>query len=202
MTGKIRIISGQWRGRRIPVLDHPELRPTGDRARETLFNWLGPRVIGKRCLDLFAGSGALGLEAASRGATDVWLIDRDRKLAAALFELVSSWPGGDRVRVEQAEGMPWLQSCEQRFDICFLDPPFGQGLQGRALEALAGSACCQPGCLVYVECYLDEEAALQPALSQNWKELRNKRQGRVILRLLEHRQDSLAKTQGRQGKSQ
>ncbi len=187
MTGKIRIIAGQWRGRRIPVLDHAELRPTGDRARETLFNWLGPRVIGSRCLDLFAGSGALGLEAVSRGAAQACLIERDAVLAGALRELIAHWPGGERVRVEQAEALRWLESCRENFDIVFLDPPFGHGLQGRALAALAESAGCRPGCLVYVECELDEQAALQPALTQDWTELRNKRQGRVVLRLLEHR---------------
>ncbi|MGB0514957.1 MAG: RsmD family RNA methyltransferase, partial [Wenzhouxiangellaceae bacterium] len=95
MSGAVRIISGQWRGRRLRVPDLDGLRPTGDRAREVVFNWLQDRVHGTRCLDLFAGTGALGLEAASRGASRVTLIERDRRLAEALRRLASEWPGSE-----------------------------------------------------------------------------------------------------------
>jgi len=184
MTGKIRIISGQWRGRRIPVSDHPELRPTGDRARETLFNWLGPKVIGSRCLDLFAGSGALGLEAASRGAVEVILLERDACLAGALRELLGQWPGSDGVRVEQADALQWLGTRQEPVDIVFADPPFGRGMQVGTLESLKTAPCCADQTLVYVESELDEEPDLAAAVDRDWVCLKHKRQGRIVLRLL------------------
>ena len=156
MTGRLRIISGQWRGRKIPVVDRPGLRPTGDRARETLFNWLQGSLVGARCLDLFAGSGALGLEAASRGAGEVVLIERDRGLARALDELVSGWPGADRVRVVNDDALAWLKTDTGQFDIVFIDPPFEAGLQQRTLEVLVERDRLSPGARVYVEAAADE----------------------------------------------
>src|SRR6056297_1810985 len=99
MTGKLRIISGSWRGRRLPVPDLPGLRPSGDRAREVLFNWLQGRVRDARCLDLFAGTGALGLEAASRGAASVVLVEQDRRLCRQLIELGDEWSGAEVMTV-------------------------------------------------------------------------------------------------------
>src|SRR6056297_986999 len=107
MTGKLRIISGSWRGRRLPVPDLPGLRPSGDRTREVLFNWLQDRVRAARCLDLFAGTGALGLEAASRGAGSVVLVEQDRGLCRQLTEFAGQWPGGDVLTIVQADALRW-----------------------------------------------------------------------------------------------
>lgn len=151
MLGKLRIISGRWRGRKLPVPDLPGLRPTGDRAREILFNWLQGYVQGARCLDLFAGTGALGLEAASRGATSVVLIERDRRLCESLTAVGQDWPGGESLRTIQADTPRWLERAQGPFDIVFVDPPFDAGLYGATLRALARPGLLASGALVYIE---------------------------------------------------
>ncbi len=135
--GKVRIIGGRWRGTRLDVPDLPGLRPSSDRVRETLFNWLMPALPGARVLDLFAGTGALGLEAVSRGAASAVLVERDPALAAALQATVVKLDAGDRVAVERVDALGWLSAAQGKpFDIVFLDPPFAEGLWARALEAL------------------------------------------------------------------
>jgi 16S rRNA (guanine966-N2)-methyltransferase len=188
MKGRIRIIGGQWRGRRIAVADSPGLRPTGDRARETLFNWLNPRIHGARCLDLFAGSGALGLEAASRGAGQVVLIENQPDLVRALREIASAWPGGERLTVVQANAIDWLSNASGPFDIVFIDPPFDARLQGRVLERLIETGLLAADARVYVESGIDEHDVAAPSLA-GYEELRHKRQGEVTLRLLRPRGD-------------
>lgn len=183
MTGRIRIIGGQWRGRKLDVADRPGLRPTGDRARETLFNWLGPRVVGARCVDLFAGTGALGLEAASRGAAEVVLVENDPGLARALASAINGWPGSEIVAVHQADALGWLTQQRDPFDIAFIDPPFGLGLQARALDRLAGSEHMRSGGLVYVEQARSEPHQESPAFEL----IRRKSQGQVTLSLLAFR---------------
>ena len=122
--GRVRIIAGRWRGRRLPVPDLPEIRPTGDRIRETLFNWLTPIIVGARCLDLFAGSGVLGFESGSRGAAEVVLVDRSRKVTAVL-ERETNRLNAESMTIVCADAMQWLsQSRERGFDVVFLDPPF------------------------------------------------------------------------------
>ena len=139
--GQVRIIGGTLRGSKLPVPDMPGLRPSGDRARETLFNWLQHEVAGKRVLDLFAGSGALGFEAASRGAAEVVLLERDGLLAQSLRDSARRLKA-DAVRVEYADAMTWLaRAPEGRFDLAFLDPPFQANLWAAAAQragALAG----------------------------------------------------------------
>lgn len=135
--GSVRIIGGRWRGTRLPVPDAPGLRPTSDRARETLFNWLQPVLPGTRVLDLFAGSGALGLEALSRGAREAWLVERDTGLAQALDASVERLHARDEATVVRADALAWLQApLHGRFDIVFMDPPFADDLWRRALQAL------------------------------------------------------------------
>ena len=134
--GQVRIIGGTLRGSKLPVPDMPGLRPSGDRARETLFNWLQHEVAGKRVLDLFAGSGALGFEAASRGAAEVVLLERDGLLAQSLRDSARRLKT-DAVRVEYADAMTWLaRAPEGRFDLAFLDPPFQANLWAAAARAL------------------------------------------------------------------
>ncbi len=184
MPGKIRIIAGQWRGRRLPVPDSPGLRPTGDRARETLFNWIGPRCIGARCLDLFAGSGALGLEAASRGAAQVTLIEREAWLCQQLRSSIQDLPGSDIVSVVHADALRWIETCADRFDLVFIDPPFDSRLQASVLVRLIDRGLLADQALVYVEQALLPGQASEPALAAGFELVREKAVGRVLMRLL------------------
>ena len=134
--GSVRIIGGEWRGRRLPVRDLPGLRPSGDRSRETLFNWLQAFVRGAVCVDLFAGSGALGLEAASRGAAEVILVEKLSVAARDLRDVLLALKA-DQVTVVECDALQWLHSCPaQSVDIAFVDPPFGLHLETRALELI------------------------------------------------------------------
>lgn len=132
---EVRIIGGQWRRSKLPVADKPGLRPTPDRVRETLFNWLGNDLAGWRVLDAFAGSGALGFEAASRGAAEVILLERERTLAASLNQSRERLKA-DTLRIECADALSWMAACApRRFELVFVDPPFDANLFEPALAA-------------------------------------------------------------------
>ena len=145
---KVRIVGGDWKRTPLPVVDAPGLRPTPDRVRETLFNWLGQHLDGWRCLDLYAGTGALGFEAASRGAARVVCVERDARAAAAL-RATKDRLKADAVEVVQGDAQAWLAHAADRFDIVFLDPPFGTGELERVLARAA--AVLAPGGVLYVE---------------------------------------------------
>lgn len=146
---EVRIIGGQWKRSKLPVADVPGLRPTPDRVRETLFNWLGQDLTGWRCLDAYAGSGALGFEAASRGASVAVLLERDPQLARSL-RASRERLGASHVAVEQADAMGYMRRAPAAsFDIVFLDPPFGQGLSEPTLAAAAPLVV--PGGFIYLE---------------------------------------------------
>ena len=135
--GSVRIIGGHWRGTRLPVVDVAGLRPSADRVRETLFNWLQPKLPGARVLDLFAGSGALGLEALSRGAREALLVEREPRLAASLQDTVERLHAQDRATVARADALALLRAPLQgRFDVVFLDPPFAAALWDDVLGLL------------------------------------------------------------------
>jgi 16S rRNA (guanine(966)-N(2))-methyltransferase RsmD len=135
LRNEVRIIGGLWRGRKLPVADRPGLRPTPDRVRETLFNWLGQDLSGWRVLDAFAGSGALGFVAASRGAAEVLLLEADVPLLAAL-EAARTRLQAAVVRVERADAIAWMRrAAPQRFELVLLDPPFESDLAASALAA-------------------------------------------------------------------
>lgn len=135
--GHVRIIGGRWRGSKIPVLPSPGLRPSSDRVRETLFNWLQHEMAGSVCLDLFAGTGALGIEAGSRGAASVILIERDLRLAAQLRATAQRLDAA-LVHVVQSDALQWLASVmPDQFDIAFIDPPFADGLHAPLWTGLA-----------------------------------------------------------------
>ena len=137
-SGNVRIIGGRWRGTRLAVVDAPGLRPTADRVRETVFNWLMPMLPGARVLDLFAGSGALGLEALSRGASEALLVERDPALAQSLRQAGERLQAAQGVHVVQADALQWLRvPLHGRFDLVFLDPPFDAGLWPEALALLS-----------------------------------------------------------------
>jgi 16S rRNA (guanine966-N2)-methyltransferase len=174
--GRIRIIAGEYRGRKLQVSDRPGLRPTPDRVRETLFNWLGQRLDGLACLDLFAGSGALGFEAASRGAARVVLVENDRAAFEGLRktrEMLSD----PKIEILFQDAMQYLRSGTERFDVVFLDPPFRQNALGAALELLPARLAA--AARVYVE------AAAPLELPAPWRELRRARAGQVSYQLLE-----------------
>ena len=156
--GKVRIIAGRWRGTRLPVPDRPGLRPTADRVRETVFNWLQPMLPGARVLDLFAGSGALGLEAVSRGAARAVLVERDPALASALRAVAARLQGGDGIQVVQGDALAWLHTQPAGgFDLAFVDPPFDANLWGGVLPALLPHLA--PQAWLYVESPHDAQSA-------------------------------------------
>lgn len=149
MTGVVRIIGGAWKRTPLKVADRPGLRPTPDRVRETLFNWLGQDLGGWRCLDAFAGTGALGFEAASRGAGDVRLVEQDKALATQL-EAVKARLKADAVQVLRSDGVSVLKALAAgSMDVIFLDPPFDSTLFEPALEAAANAV--GPTGFVYLE---------------------------------------------------
>jgi 16S rRNA (guanine966-N2)-methyltransferase len=171
----LRIIGGAWRGRRLRFPDAEAIRPTPDRVRETLFNWLGPRVLDARCLDLFAGSGALGLEAISRGAREVVFVERDGAAVRELKKHIDEW-GAPQARVEQADAERFLAKSSEAFEIVFLDPPFAAGLLAKTAEQLESGGWLAPNALIYVECPAREGL---PTLPASWRELRGKAAGEV-----------------------
>lgn len=172
---ELRIIGGEWRGRRIRFPRRPGIRPSPDRVRETLFNWLAPVVQGSLCLDLFAGSGALGLEALSRGAATATFIESDRATADRLRETLSTL-APERAVVLQADALKWLGGPSERFDIAFLDPPFGSGLLAEALRKLDTGGWLSPGAHVYLEAPAKDGP---PSLPPGWTLHRSGKAGAV-----------------------
>lgn len=178
-SGTLRIIGGRHRGRRLHFAPLPGLRPTPDRVRETLFNWLAPVIEGARCLDLFAGSGALGLEALSRGAAPVVFVDAAPRAVAAIAGHLDTL-GATEGRVVRADALAFLRGPAEAFDVVFLDPPFGQGLLAPCLRLLAGAGWLAPGARVYVEA---ERELGEVALPPGWHWHREKVAGQVAYRL-------------------
>jgi 16S rRNA (guanine(966)-N(2))-methyltransferase RsmD len=146
--GEVRIIGGQWKRSKLPVPDLPGLRPTPDRIRETIFNWLGQTLDGWRVLDAFAGSGALGFEAASRGADSVVMIEREAALVDSLRASQKRLQAA-AITLHRANALNWMTACSDRFDLVFLDPPFADDLFDRALAAAVPLVA--EGGLIYVE---------------------------------------------------
>ncbi len=176
--GEVRIIAGLWRSRRLRFPAGAGLRPTPDRVRETLFNWLAPVLPGARCLDLFAGSGALGFEALSRGAAAAVLVERDAPAVAALTRNAGLL-GAAGARIVAAEALGFLAGPVEPFDIVFLDPPYapaaGEGLLGPCLEALDRRGWVRPGGWVYLEA----RGRALPALPAGWVLARSRQAGQV-----------------------
>src|SRR3984957_18984070 len=172
----VRIIGGGWRGRRVSFPDLPGLRPTPDRVRETLFNWLQHAISGVRCLDLFAGSGALGLEALSRGAAELVFVEQAVAASRALQEQLIRLGGERRAQVAEMGAARYLRSVPQAFDIVFLDPPFGRDALAEYVPLLDEGQWLKPGALVYLE---NEKKAGVPALPAHWQLLKSKSAGEV-----------------------
>jgi 16S rRNA (guanine966-N2)-methyltransferase len=179
-VGKVRIIAGSLRGSRLAVPDRPGLRPTPDRVRETLFNWLAPVIDGARVLDLFAGSGALGIEALSRGAASAVFCERDSSLGDALQANLVRLGQAARAQVLRTDAMTYLQgdgsgTADGRFDVVFLDPPYALDLWQPAAEALQSRALLAPHALIYVESPPDRI----PPLPSSWAVHRESKAGNV-----------------------
>lgn len=180
-SGQLRIIAGEWRGRRLPVAAVPGLRPTPDRVRETLFNWLAPFLPGARCLDLFAGSGALGLEALSRGAASCLFMEQSRAAARQLEAALAELGAGERARVYTGDALRLsARQCDPGFDIVFLDPPFRCGWTQRCLAMLAYPGYLAGVAWVYLESGVDETL---PTLPGHWHLHRQRVAGQVSYRL-------------------
>lgn len=181
-SSHLRIIGGQWRGRKLEFMAVDGLRPTPDRVRETLFNWIQPYLIGARCLDLFSGSGAIGLEALSRDAESVTFIDlhaiTTRQLQSNLQRLKAN-----NAEVIQADVLQWLEArqtdMEPRYDIVFMDPPFRKDMAARCCALLESRNLLADNAIIYVE----TESDLIPEVPANWHEHRSKTAGQVSYRL-------------------
>lgn len=181
--GQCRIIAGKWRGRKLKFDDAIGLRPTTDRIRETVFNWLQPYLQNSRCLDAFAGSGVLGFEALSRGAGEVVFVENNKTTCKNLKDN-SELLGAGSASICHADVLDWLISVApgKSFDLVFLDPPFDSDLLTRSGMLLNDSGCLAQGAIIYVECAVGTEFSLP----ENWQCLKQKRAGQVDYQIFQH----------------
>lgn len=171
---RIRIVGGSLRGSKVDVIDVPGLRPTPDRVRETLFNWLAPTIVGTRCLDLYAGTGALGIEALSRGAANCTFIERDPRAVAALIETIVRLKV-ENARVVQRDAMAWLNDSPETFDVVFVDPPFASDAWTSISGKLETCGALADNAWIYFE----SPADATPAVPSAWRLHREGRSGDV-----------------------
>ena len=171
---RIRIVAGSLRGSKIDVIDVPGLRPTPDRVRETLFNWLAPVIVGLRCVDLYAGTGALGIEAISRGAAHCTFVERDAKAAAVLMATLARLKI-ENVQAIQRDAMAWLNDANDPFDLVFIDPPFTSNAWTAIAEKLETSGTLAERAWIYLE----SPADAVPAVPADWRLHREARSGNV-----------------------
>lgn len=179
VENKLRIIGGDWRSRQLRFADAPGLRPTPARVRETLFNWLQYDIIGSRCLDLYAGSGALGFEAASRGAGEVVQVENN-SIACRFLTENARMLAASRLSVQAVDVFLYLRRAAEPFDIVFMDPPFGLGLVQDTCRLLDKNAWLKPRAKVYLE---SEKTLVLDKLPENWRLLKHKVAGEVAYRL-------------------
>ncbi|WCE29623.1 16S rRNA (guanine(966)-N(2))-methyltransferase RsmD [Vibrio sp. SCSIO 43137] len=178
-SGSIRIISGLWRGRKLPVHDAEGLRPTTDRVKETLFNWLATDIPHSRCLDLFSGSGGLGFEAASRQADEVVMLELNKSAHQQLTSNISALKT-DKVKALHTDALSYLNQQATPFDIVFIDPPFRKGLLDEVIIQLENNNWLSEDAMVYIE---TERELVMPELPPNWSLYREKHAGQVSFRL-------------------
>ena len=187
-AGAIRIISGKWRGRKLPVLDAQGLRPTTDRTKETLFNWLMPYINDRVCLDAFAGSGGLGFEALSRHAKRVDFIEKDRAAYQQLLKNIETLKiDKQQASVAFGDMQQRLKQTADRYDLVFLDPPFGYALIPAAIALLEQQNALNNGALIYIECEANNADYPVP---QNWQLLKDKSTSQVSSRLFQYSSES------------
>ena len=184
--GRLRIVAGNWRSRLLDVADVPGLRPTSQRIRETLFNWLSTRIPGARCLDLFAGTGALGLEALSRGAGSVVFVEQSAQAVAMLRNNIGLLDA-DGASVTQADAVAWLRGEHGPvFDIVFLDPPFAADMLDDLCRLMQEQDVLADDALVYLE---QDKSKPEPRLPDGWRLLKNKTAGGVRYMLAQRQDD-------------
>lgn len=182
-SGQVRIIAGQWRSRKLPIHDLDGLRPTTDRVRETLFNWLANDIAHARVLDCFGGSGALALESLSRYASFAKIIELQRTAAMQLKANLDTLKC-DNAEVINADTLVVLQNgCDQAFDVVFIDPPFRKGLAEKTIQLLDSKGWLNDGALIYVEI---EAELTQMAIPASWQPLKDKTAGQVSYRLYQY----------------
>jgi 16S rRNA (guanine966-N2)-methyltransferase len=175
-SGRLRIVAGNWRSRLLDIADVPGLRPTSERIRETLFNWLTPHIRGARCLDLFAGTGALGLEALSRGAKSAMFVESSAQAVATLNTNIQVL-GAAAATVRQMDALQYLKvPSAAKYDLVFLDPPFAADLTGELCRLLEESDTLSDRCLVYIE---QDRSRAETTLPEAWKIVKNKTAGNV-----------------------
>ncbi len=179
--GNIRIIAGKHRGRKLPVVMAEGLRPTTDRVKETVFNWLMPYISASECLDCFAGSGGLGFEAYSRGASTVTLIELN-KAAAKQLQQNKDLLSADNVIIENTNALDYLTKSDRKFSVVFLDPPFRKGLL-KETSHLLNARALEPDALIYVEMESETDTHELP---ENWHLLKEKIAGQVAYRLYQN----------------
>ncbi len=179
-NNQLRIIGGQWRGRKLSFTPAEGLRPTTDRVRETLFNWLAADLEGAQCLDLFAGSGALGLESLSRGAAHCDFVETSASAIKQLRSHLQVLDDQNRGHCHTGSALSFLAKSKQRWDIVFVDPPFGQDLLAPTCDLLAKEKCLAQGAMIYIESGAKEQL---PDLPANWEPHREKKAGGVSYRL-------------------
>ncbi len=188
-TNRLRIIGGEWRGRRLSFPDVEGLRPTPDRVRETLFNWLAPMIEGARCLDLYTGSGALGLEALSRGAASVVMVDSDATVLAHLHQHIATLHANG-AQTAHADALRYLQHPPREgFDIVFLDPPFRRNLVAPCCELLERGGWLKPCARIYIETESDLPLS---GLPHHWHITRSKKAGQVSYHLAQRAAETQA----------
>ena len=181
MQNKLKIIGGNWRSRYVTFVDAPGLRPTPARVRETLFNWLQNDTIGSRCLDLYAGSGALGFEAASRGAKFVIQVENNALACRALKENAIKL-AADQIKIVQSDVFRYLAGDPEPFDVVFIDPPFAMGLAVQTCQWLEEKGWLSKHATIYVEA----ECTLKlDGMPENWRQLKSKVAGEVGFHLFE-----------------
>lgn len=183
--GKIRVIGGEWRGRKLTVLDKAGLRPTADRVRETLFNWVQWQIVGSECLDLFAGTGILGIEAFSRGARRVTLVEQDAEIMANLAIQLAQLPNHN-IQLLHTDALYFLdRTPSQPFDLVFLDPPFASQLLDSCCELLEQRGWLKSEAYLYLESAVDTTVTLPP----NWHNIRSQIAGQVKYQLVKREAD-------------
>ena len=184
LNNTVRIIGGRLRGRKLHFISAPGLRPSGDRVRETLFNWLMNDVIDAYCLDAFAGTGALGFEAISRGASEVIFLEDNPNIIKTLNQTAQEFKLGDAVKIHQGNSLNYLQISKPKkpFDIIFCDPPFKQGLLLKTLDLLNNFSWVKPGSLIYTEC--EHDAMILSELAARFNILKQKETAQVVYSLL------------------
>ena len=183
-SGRLRIVAGNWRNRLLDIADVPGLRPTSERIRETLFNWLAPHIHGARCLDLFAGTGALGLEALSRGAKRAVFVEKSPRAVATLNANIGVLNAADATVVDMDALRYLRQAKTDKFDLLFLDPPFADGLIAETCELLEESGILADECLIYIE---QDRSRTAAALPERWQVLKDKTAGNVRYMLVQRK---------------